>query len=470
MPSTPESRAESVNNALEIGMFLAKHNENLKKRYVRNPNQATGYQVYDLDEDLPNIDTPGYRYFDTDFARSLLEFKETNNFDKLLSRTSAYIQKSFEYQQSTEKKVKSSSGQGKLRRTAFLIFKNLIIPNQTLFKGGFKYVTGPIGVDPGLKKDFAYNIITSQKPTWCWNGNFDVPVEGDKKVVEASTLVVKAETKKDGDPEQLNDEFKIVKHISDINECKDIVPEIKTNSAKSVYVEYLPTPYGHQTSTESLIASIALSEGIERVWKNAGVLNFDIKPTNLKLRKNGHPVIIDWGAYSKVDTLKETFDPLIITSCTGPFMPPEAVDAFCRRGFSDELGVEKFMVYQVATVMFVDIFGPKLVKSALMGGSGFYWNEPYFKTKDFDDAISIDEDTVRSVIDKIPNFSENYPQLSQLLLASTNKDPSVRPDIHTYRSLIAEILRTEKQFITIKEKDEDVQTINDLVYSNSYKK
>jgi hypothetical protein len=179
----------------------------------------------------------------------------------------------------------------------------------------FKKARGPLGIGTptnteDIERDIYMYSITNN--VLGWNGNIDAGQS--EKFNERKQLISlygrdRAET-------NVKDELKLIRDLRKQVGDLSILPNVHALGKTTGYVEWYDSPLDETDTREAIEATIQIVSGLREVVLTAGYLNTDIKVSNIRIRKDGNPVIVDWGGGVKIKGHVPTF----ITS--GEFLIP----------------------------------------------------------------------------------------------------------------------------------------------------
>lgn len=237
-----------------------------------------------------------------EMARSGKQEEETRN---ILGAIQEYF-----IQESRDNKIPTTASAA-FRRTALTVYKSARIPPQKVNKGTFKEVKGPIGVgilENGLDDADAFVYSLAQNSLF-WDGQVpkyhklenvsrgaqQAVVKGRRDISSESVSSMRTALMSS---EEIHDlpEFELIQDIHAKLPELTILPDIYQKKVTTVNVEYLPNELTVGDIEIAANTARTIATELHKVFQETGVLNTDIKGSNVRERLDGSPVVTDWGA------------------------------------------------------------------------------------------------------------------------------------------------------------------------------
>lgn len=390
----PRLSFQTISERVDKNLFprnaLRQYNENLLKIHPQENTERVleKYSVYELDVLLKLDNTKLLLEHEREFVKSL---QETDDVKGVIRD---YVQKSLDYFRSSVKSEESL----KLLRTALLIYKNYIVSRPLGMNGGFKEALGPIGLS--TKDQYLDDLLHQIGPLSRWDGDISKieAKRADQTVNTESFIRLRPKDENPKNQEDLNEEVKLIEAINKKLNHPKFLPKIKQKGNNSVYMEYIPLDFMPSKTKTFSSDFLALTDSVERSWKEAGVIYADLKPNNLRKRNNGDVVIIDWGCHVITTPEETTFSPKDISAGIINYAPPEVVRAiFNHEG--GEISIEKYLVFSIGITMLLSMYFKENVDNALQREKG----------------RRIDNEVKSNMLEKeVPNFSISPETLDEL--------------------------------------------------------
>lgn len=437
----PQSRVEAINRSLSPEQILIDFNQSLNKKYLDNAENRKMFSVFEVDQLRQLKPDTGFRYLDSDFIGQIAKSDVMKNRLQLLELVIKYLSDSQSYDEARPKRLmKAGSPQAKLRRTAAILYKGLIIPEQNVQMGKFKSVESPIGTDSSLRRPSVDKALENIGPVWRWDGNFRFDNQNFSSTNErhVSQLVRSSERYVDFERRELfREEYDLIRLLNQRLGEPPYLPRVMKELRHTQYSEFLPKPYKHESIRSSVEAGHNLTLAVEDLWRKAGIINLDLKPSSIRERSNGDLVIVDWGVNAQLVPGETKLPSDKITGGSSLFFPPEAVQPTLGTEDDKNFNVEPYLIYQIGATIFADIFPVKQVNNAIREMKGYRWNMPKYADNGAEDAVSITNNTYDAVREtcseiKIPT------EVDLILRKMLDPNPENRPRFDEVKRVLRE--------------------------------
>ncbi len=367
--SPPQNESEKVNEALKIKSFLQNYNFSLPKRFdgLETSNQ---HRVYEVNDFALLANEPSFSDTEKDLLVCLSNAQEKGDRSQdLLDGIEIFFKKSLSV--GDKEKLSPGDPKAKLRRTAAILYKNAQIPDQTISRGFYKEVTGPIGADPLSVRENTQKVIDNIGQIWSWDGNLpEVAVDEYQDVKESSQYVFVHSNPKLNFSEKmkldgLKYETGILKAILGDDRLKKLgdngtngpakyLPKIIQETKKGYFIENISGefPSGDiKTRIQDVLQAVT---GLEELWKKTGNVLTDVKVQNLRKRANGEVVFVDLGSRVKIEP-GDDVKYLSFQEVTFEYIPPEIADT-SRSGDKSGYSIEKMITFQAGLLLLQSIY------------------------------------------------------------------------------------------------------------------
>ncbi len=291
-----------------------------------------------------------------------------------------------------------------------LVYKNARIPGQKIAEGTFKRVIGPLGVDHTNEEIERFDDIVNsiQVPLWKWDGNLadihlppsetlspstkdtaqrvriwekGTPTEGPHTLLNSKRIKLNLsdgqQSVSDADGPSLDEEAVFMSLLEAELQHPEYLPKayISPSGTGNVhYMEYIPFEYRHQNPVDIANNLSKISSMTQELWLEHGIINHDIKRENLRTRRDGSHVIIDWGFFSWLKPGERTIQIAKIMVESPPYVDPTYVTKAYFQSAVAEIDIGKNLSYQLCCVGLEEVFGLKIILQVLKEKeAGFKW-------------------------------------------------------------------------------------------------
>lgn len=348
----------------------------------------------------------------------------------------------------------------RVRKTALSFYKLLRVTPPKYEQGGNKSVAVGIGVDSNLSSPLLDAILRKIGSIRMWSGDFreigrvtpqqrehqrlvqilpnrEVRETLPKKVAKQTSRIMRKmlglQRKKERQfiiPPAVVQEFKFIDSLKDTLPNSTYLPDVKILGPNNIYNEYLPHEFAARNEQELMRNMYELIMIVEELWKKGQIINLDLKPDNVRTRANGEPVIFDWGSKVEVPKGHSFVEIPGGVPVTKVMLPPEYAAA---RYENKPVDVDKLLVYSIARMLLIDVYGVTAIKTALKNKHGFVWpSDPNFCTVNEETMAHLDQDG--------PIFPIS-DGLGYLLFDMIKENPDARPTLNQVKERLRKLQR-----------------------------
>lgn len=479
-PEPPQNLTQQLNNKLDESKLPATHDEALYKKVVTLAPGEERSAVLASSRMLSSYEVRSYLHHHEGFTPNDLDFLNfLNDMDKnpsiykkaqIISKIESYITESSK--EHTDTKIADLDPRiVRLRKTALLLYKFSIIPEQNVASGSYKKARFPIGVDPELTNDYLQNILREIGPIWAWKGELPTALSEPhrsrrsrniKQLVQITATSGAVENHLNNEREKLAKAIATASTASEMLRLAqktlaipiitpDILKEIdlieamriqlgdpsylpnfresarNRKTSTSLHPEYLPKPQKSETTKEVVNTALQLLTALEEIWRITGKINTDLKVDNIRKTTQKEPVIFDWGGFLELAPGQETMIVPEDIIATPLYLWPETLESVEQK---QEISVEKLIVFDIAKLLLCDLYGIRSVAYALNKDNGHRINDYLY---------TINQETYAYLKKHDSTVFTVSPELDQLLERMLADKPEDRPAIAEVKEKLSAI-------------------------------